>query len=134
MNTTLLKPRLKIMLGNCTWSPENTDYTQNHLWSSILGVLGAVALTFFTALIAEWSHPKCKPCYLESPTAAILIMGRKVLSASTNGAFPRSSSHPDSLLPFFLPNVEIVLAIQNPCKQKTTLTSRCTLQAPFAVT
>lgn len=44
LNTTLLKPSLKIVLDNCTWTQENTNYRDNHLLTSILEVLGSISL------------------------------------------------------------------------------------------
>lgn len=56
------------------------------------------------------------------------------LSQVSEGAFPVSSSYSGSLLLVFLTDAQAFLAMQNPHNWKTTVTSRCTLQAPLLVT
>lgn len=56
------------------------------------------------------------------------------LSRVSECAFLVFSSYSSSFLQVFLANEEASLAMQNPHKQKTTVTSCGTLQAPLVVT
>lgn len=82
LNTTLLKPRLKIVLDYCTWTPENTHHTDYNLLTSVLELLGSISLSFSIALITEWSVSKFKPHYLKVLYPEIHTVKQKALTDS----------------------------------------------------